>query len=278
MNNREITSLDNALVKRARSVRDGKLRDQIFIEGVRLCEEVLRASLAIEEILFTEKLAASERGARLLTDLRSVCTRITRLRENVFKSIADTKTPPGIVLLAARPQTERSAFALRSGENPLIVVLHQINNPSNAGAILRTAEAAGATGAIATEGATDLFSPKALRGAMGSAFRIPLWTGATLAQVLAWCAEHGVRTVSASTRATLLHTEIDWTGPRALILGAEASGLDAGETKMAGEALKIPMRAPVESLNVSVASAIALYEAARQRAESQQDKNLKFEI
>ncbi len=269
MNSNAITSRDNALVKRVRAVRDGKLGNQIFIEGRRLCEEALRASVKIEEALFTEKFASDKRGERALTELKRVCRHPTLVSETVFKSIADTKTPQGIILLAARPDTQQSAFVLRSNETALIVVLHQINTPSNAGAILRTAEAAGATGAIATEGTTDIFSPKALRGAMGSAFRVPLWTGASFAEALAWCAEHGIRTLSTSTRAKLLYTAVDWTRPCAVILGAEASGLDESEIGLADEAVRIPMRAPVESLNVSIASAILLYEAARQRAEGE---------
>jgi TrmH family RNA methyltransferase len=151
------------------------------------------------------------------------------------------------------------------GQVPLIVVMHGISNPSNAGAILRTAEAAGATGAITTHGSTDLFSPKALRGAMGSSLRLPLWTGAEFAEIIHWCAHRSVRTVCADVRAARSHTEIDWTVPRALILGGETAGLGAGERAAADEALRIPMRAPVESLNVAVAGAIVLYEAARQR-------------
>ena len=143
--------------------------------------------------------------------------------------------------------------------------MHGINNPANAGAILRTAEAAGATGAVTTHGSTDLFSPKALRGAMGSSFRLPLWTGAEFSEALSWCAERGIRTVSADAVAGRSHTEIDWTRARALIVGAEATGLDAGEIAAADEAVRIPMRPPVESLNLAVATAVVLYEAARQR-------------
>jgi TrmH family RNA methyltransferase len=267
MSEKIITSRDNSLVKRARAVRDRLTRERIFVEGLRLCEEAVAAFNAndIMEVIHTERIIGDERAAELLTELKTAGVRATIVSESVFASISDTKTPQGIVLLVKRPRTERGALEVSFGEAPLVVVLHRINNPSNAGAILRTAEAAGAIGAILTEGTTDIFSPKALRGAMGSSFRLPLWTGAQFNEALAWCKEQGVKTISASLRAERSHTEIDWTEASALIVGSESTGLTEEEILMADEALRIPMRAPVESLNVAVAAAIVLYEAARQR-------------
>lgn len=267
MSEQIITSRDNALVKRARAVRDGRAPELIFVEGVRLCEEALSASLAIQDVICTEKIASDERGAQLLSAFNKTGMPVTIVSEFVFASISDTKTPQGIVALAERPDSDKRTLLERTIESPLLVILHRINNPSNAGAILRTAEAAGASGAILTEGTTDIFSPKALRGAMGSSFRLPLWANASFQEVLAWCKEQRIRTVCADSRAESAHTEIDWTGASALIVGAESTGLTAEEMSLADEALRIPMRSPVESLNVAVAAAIVLYEAARQRAE-----------
>ncbi len=268
MNGPIITSRDNALAKRARAVRDGKVRDLIFIEGVRLCEEAVRAGLTIQDVICTEELSDAD-GALSLGALKKRAGRVAIVSEQVLAYLSDTKTPQGILFLAARPQAERSALDRSSDEPTLIVVMHRINNPSNAGAIIRTAEAAGATGVVATEGSTDLFSPKALRGAMGSSFRLPLWTGAGFSEVLAWCAQRGIHTVAADIRSTRAHTDVDWTVSCALIVGAEASGLSAAEKAEVDEAIRIPMRAPVDSLNVAVAAAITLYEAVRQRQELQ---------
>jgi TrmH family RNA methyltransferase len=267
MSEKIITSRDNALVKRARAVRDQLTGEQIFVEGLRLCEEATAAFSpdVIEAVIHTERISQDERGAKLLAGLKTRGVRASIVSESVFASISDTKTPQGIILLVKRPRTERGALKLSSGEAPLIVVLHLVNNPSNAGAIIRTAEAAGATGAILTEGTTDIFSPKALRGAMGSSFRLPLWTGARFSEALLWCKEQGISTISASLGAERTHTELDWTRPCALIVGSESRGLTTEEIALADEALRIPMRAPVESLNVAVAAAIVLYEAARQR-------------
>src|SRR5205823_2641485 len=91
------------------------------------------------------------------------------------------------------------------------------------------------------------------------------WTGAYYADALAWCAAHGINTVATDPRATDVHTDLDWTQPRAVIVGAEAGGLTDEETIAAATRIRIPMRAPVESLNVATALAVVLYEAARQR-------------
>ncbi len=260
-----ITSRDNQLARRARSVREGKIQGQIFIEGLRLSQEAARAALVIDNVICTAAFAQDERGAQLFSLLGKGRERVALVSENVFRSLSDTKTPQGIIMLAARPHTGRAALERKTTDAPLLVVLHQLNNPSNAGAILRAGEAAGATGAIATEGTTDLFSPKALRGAMGSTFRLPLWIGASFNDVLSWCRRHAIRTIGSDIRATQPHTATDWTKPSALVVGAEAEGLQPAEAAALDEKVRIPMRAPVESLNVAVASAIVLYEAERQR-------------
>src|SRR4028119_1060245 len=185
-----ITSRQNPLIQRARAASKGASQDSIFIEGLRLCEEAARSNLACEEVLYTERFATDERGARLLAELKRFNPRFQIVSEELFASLCDTKTPQGIVLLARRRATDRATFEKSLRQNALVVVLHRINNPANAGAMLRVAEAAGATGVVATAGTTDLLSPRALRGAMGSSFRLPLWTGADFAEVVSWCGAH----------------------------------------------------------------------------------------
>ena len=270
MNKNIITSRDNQLARRARAVREGRVQGQIFIEGLRLSVEAARAALTIESVVCTQQFAADERGAKLFLLLGKASERVALVSEGVFASLSDTKAPQGIIILAARPHTGRAALEQKTVKDPLFVVLHQLNNPSNAGAILRSAEAAGATGAITTDGTTDIFSPKGLRGAMGSSLRLPLWTGATFEEVLQWCRRRGIRTIGSDLRATHTHTEIDWKPASALVVGAESIGLGQREASVVDERVRIPMRPPVESLNVAVATSILLYEAARQRDMSSQ--------
>lgn len=259
-----ISSRQNPLAQQARAVRDRADRARIFIEGVRLCEEALAADLSFEFAVFTESLTHDERGQRLIESLSLVCSRVLPVTESVLSSISDTKTSQGIIAIARRPETTRDVFENERG-TPLIVVMHRANNPANAGAMIRVAEAAGATAAICTAGSTDPLSPKALRGSMGSAFRLPLMTGSNLDELFASCRAHGIRTVAAVAGARMLHTEFDWTESCAVVVGPEAGGLSDEEAALADERVSIPMRPPVESLNVATALAVLLYEAARRR-------------
>ncbi len=262
-----ITSRDNSLLRLARSVRDGKMQELIFVEGLRLCEEALRSGVSIEAVIASSELAQKERAASLISKLGEVSNRVATVSEKLLESISFTKTPQGIILLASRPESSQEHLATSQKGNLLIVIMHRINNPVNVGAILRTAEAAGATGAIATPNTTDPFSPKSLRGAMGSAFRLPIWFGPTYVEALAWCAERDMQTICADVHGTTSYGEIDWRRPSALILGPESSGLSREEITMANEAVRIPMREHAESLNVAVATGVVLYEAARQRGQ-----------
>jgi TrmH family RNA methyltransferase len=260
-----ITSRDNSLLRLARSVRDGKTPEFVFVEGLRLCEEALRSGLSIETVVISDELAGKEKALGLIEKLTAVSGRTAFVSEKLLESISYTKTPQGIVLLAERPTTTEKHFAASQKQLPLVVIMHRINNPVNVGAILRTAEAAGATGAIATQTTSDPFSAKALRGAMGSAFRLPVWFAPTYAEALAWCSRHGVQTMCADVHAKIGYDEVRWAKPSALILGAESSGLTREELDAASGSVRIPMHGPAESLNVAVATGILLYEAARQR-------------
>jgi TrmH family RNA methyltransferase len=261
-----ITSRDNSLLRQARAVRDGKIDDLIYVEGLRLCEEAQRSNLTIEALIVSEELLRKERAAGAIAELSRVSKRTASVSEKLLESISYTKTPQGIVVLAERPESSEDRLAESVEANPLLVVLHQINNPVNVGAILRTAEAAGATGVITTQNTSDPFSPKSLRGAMGSAFRLPIWSGPSYDEAIKWCRERGVVTACADAKATTDYTDLDWTKSSALLLGPESTGFTAEELMNADQKVKIPMKGLAESLNVSVAAGILLFEAARQRA------------
>lgn len=261
-----ITSRDNSLLRQARAVRDGKIDELIYVEGLRLCEEAQRSNLTIEAVIVSEELLRKERAAQAIAELSRVSKRTASVSEKLLESISYTKTPQGIVVLAERPESSEARLAANAETNPLLVVLHQINNPVNVGAILRTAEAAGATGVITTKNTSDPFSPKALRGAMGSAFRLPIWSGPSFERVVEWCRARGIVTACADAEATTDYTDLDWSQRIAVFVGPESTGFTAEELMNADLSVKIPMRGLAESLNVSVAAGILLFEAARQRS------------
>lgn len=264
MANTTITSRDNSLLRLARATRDGKESQLIFIEGLRLCEEALKSGLQLTAIIYSDEIATKERAAAFLEAAADALERTAAVSEKLLATISYTKTPQGIVALARRPVSGKNLLDKAAGV-PLLVILHGINNPVNVGAILRSAEAAGVTGVVATAHTSDPFSHKSLRGAMGSAFRLPVWCGPTFDEVIAWCKQRQVRTISADLEGRVDYAEVDWSKASALVLGPEATGLSAAEIAMTDQSVSIPMSGEVESLNVSVAAGILLYEAARQR-------------
>jgi RNA methyltransferase, TrmH family len=262
----KITSRDNSLLRQARAVRDGKDDELIFVEGLRLCVEALKSDLPIEAAIVSEELNRKPQAAEAIAELSQASRRMASVSEKLLESISYTKTPQGIVVLARRPEASEQRLSASLRDNSLLVVLHQINNPVNVGAILRTAEAAGADGIISTQNTSDPFSPKSLRGAMGSAFRLPIWRDADFAEVVHWCRERKISLVGTDADAKSAHTDWDWTRATALVLGPESIGLTSDELRATDQTVSIPMQGAVESLNVSVAAGILLYEAARQRS------------
>ena len=262
----KISSRDNSLLRRARAVRDGKIDEVIFVEGLRLCEEALSSGLEIEAVFYSDKIARKDRAATVIKSLNNLATTSVEVSEKLLDSISYTKTPQGIILLAASPAHDENSFATRQPRSSLIVILHEVNNPVNVGAIVRTAEAAGATGIIATANTADPFSPKALRGAMGSAFRLPVWRGPEFSEAIAWCTGRKVSTVAADVSGSTNYTDVDWRKSRALIVGRESTGFSSKEIASAHTVVGIPMKGRAESLNVAVAAGVILFEAARQRA------------
>jgi TrmH family RNA methyltransferase len=260
-----ITSHDNSLLRQARRVRDGKVTELIFIEGLRLADEALLSGLEIEAAIFSDEFARKERVTSTLEKLEAISPRTATVSEKLLESISYTKTPQGIVVIARRPQIGKEQLSATAENAALLVVLHQINNPVNVGAILRTAEAAGASGLIATRKTSDPFSPKSLRGAMGSAFRLPLWSGPEYLEVIDWCRTRKFRILCSAATGSVPYTELDWRGSTAVVLGPESTGLTDDEIAQADQSISIPMAGSAESLNVSVAAGILLFEAARQR-------------
>lgn len=258
-----ITSRDNPKIKRAGLVRAGRVGDKIFVEGRRLCEEVSRSGLRIDEIFVSESFA--EKNAEFLESFYNAALFI--VGDKVFDSLSETKTSQGVIVIADKPNDGKSRLEnnLKTAHSPLVVLLHQINNPANLGAILRTAEAAGAVGIITTKNSTDVFSPKALRGAMGAAFRLPIWTNANYFEALEWAAERSLKSVCADVGGDKSYLEIDWKIGRLLVLGSEGHGLSQAELAATDESLIIPMETAAESLNIAVACGVILFEAKRQR-------------
>jgi len=260
-----ITSRDNQQLKFARRVRDGDESEYLFIEGRRLSEEAVRSKLDIRSVFCSDDFFSSGGLGDLFSEN---AVKFYQLPEPLLRSIADTANPQGIVMIAKRPKLPGLGFliTLKSSvrKMPIWVFAEQINNPSNLGAIVRTAEAAGARGVIVSKGSADPFSAKSVRASMGSAFRLPIACNAEIDKAIAIATENGIRPVAVDASGTQIHTEIDWVKPSFLVFGSEAHGLPEATMRTIGNSIRIPIEPEVESLNLAVACGIVLFEARRQ--------------
>ena len=253
-----ITSRQNPLVARFRAAADGDAR-WMLLDGPHLIDEALAAGIALEVVAFDPDQVSGD----LHHLLARLGTRAVAVSARVLDAMSPVRTPAGVVALAERP--EPSAHDLWRAGTPLIVGAIDIQDPGNVGAIVRAAEAGGATGVVTTPGSADPFGWKALRGAMGSAFRLPVVRAASIAAMTADARTHGLRVVaSVGHGGTPLH-DAALAGPALLLVGSEGQGLPAEAVAAADDRVSIPMAPPVESLNVAVATALLVYEARRQR-------------
>jgi len=279
-----ITSRDNKWLKAFRAALRGKgphpaRNEPIGIEGPKLVEEALRSGLAVEALLVSE---SGERDAAAILKAANESeagiprSQILHTSDKLFESVSGTEAPQGVAALFRQPEwglddVLHGVGAMR-GNSPLVVVLAAIQDPGNVGTILRSAEAFGATGAIATRGTADPWSPKALRASAGSTLRLPLLRGMAIPVLLAQLRIAGVKIYAASSVRNGHEGEsrarADWREPSAVFVGNEGAGLPAEITHAADAVISIPTAGTVESLNAGVAASIVLYEAARQRAEA----------
>jgi TrmH family RNA methyltransferase len=180
----------------------------------------------------------------------------------VFLKITYRENPDGV--LAVGPLVGRSLDELNLPENPLLLIAEGLEKPGNLGALLRTADGAGADAVIICDPATDLNNPNVIRASIGTLFYLPVAEAAST-DALSFLRQKGIRILSAVPEADTVYTDLDLTGPVAVAVGAEDRGLSRIWETQADWNAKIPMLGKNDSLNVSVSAAIVLYEAVRQR-------------
>jgi RNA methyltransferase, TrmH family len=237
------------------SARTRREQGRHLLEGPNAVAEALAAGV-VEELL-----VRVDTGPVLATVPDGV--HVTQVAPHVLERLADTTTPQGVLAVCRTPQATLEEVV----GTGVLVVLHAVADPGNVGTILRTADAAGATGVVLTEGSVDPYGPKALRAAAGSTYHLPVVTGITVPSLLAACRALRQRVVgldgSAATSVFVLEDDAD---PVALVLGNEAHGLPAEVAGALDGTVAVPRYGRAESLNVAAAAAIAIYAAARSRA------------
>jgi RNA methyltransferase, TrmH family len=267
MSYRIVQSKQNARLKDLRKAlaHPGRgSRSLAGIEGPNLLAEALGAGLSIDCVF------AAQGTEHLLEALPiSPETEILLLPRDLLDSVLATETPQSIAALIEPPVWNWSDLLEKESENaPLIVVLAGLQDPGNLGTILRSAEAFGASGIVSLPGTVSPWNPKAVRASAGSLFRLPL-VAATAEECVSRLRESGIRVLTTAVRDALPAHRTDLAGPTALIIGNEGNGVPPELAALADAAITISCPGPVESLNASVAAAVLLYEANRQREAGQ---------
>jgi TrmH family RNA methyltransferase len=258
-----IRSRSNRLVRRLRALKEQGAREGLaLLEGPKLIEEATLSGIPIVEVAASPRLTRSTRGQRLARELEAHGTPIRWLTDEILDSLSEVEVSQGVLALARRPDFDEARLYVAV---PLLLVAVAIQNPGNLGGLLRTAEAAGASGAYLTDGSADPFGWKALRGSMGSAFRLPHLAGLRADDALARLRARGVEAVAAVAGAPTRYDELDLRKPVAFVLGNEGAGLPDHLLHTIPLQVSIPMPGAVESLNVGVAAGVLMFEAARQR-------------
>lgn len=183
--------------------------------------------------------------------------------DEVFRKMSDTQTPQGILCVMKQQHYELETMLL--AENPLLLILEDIQDPGNLGTIVRSGEGAGVTGIIMSDHTADIYNPKTIRSTMGSIYRMPFFYTACPGKIIEELQRRKITVYAAHLQGARSYDICDYRGGTAFLIGNEANGLQDETVKKADTAVKIPMNGEVESLNAAVAASVLLFEAARQR-------------
>jgi TrmH family RNA methyltransferase len=266
-----ITSPHNPSFKLLRSLRLRKHREHeglYLVEGIRLVEEALTTGAPVETLVYAPELLVSERARGIVE--RTGADRRLAISADLFTSLSDREEPQGIA--AVLRIEERPLSILPPGPEMMVIVAYQLSDPGNLGTIIRTADAAGATGVAVVTPSVDLYDPQTVRATMGSLFALPVAYPVGEADLDRWVA--GVRAsgiplvlVGSSAHGTRDHFAVDYRQPLALLLGSERNGLPDDVRRRADLLVRLPMVGRATSLNVSAAAAALIYEIVRQRSQ-----------
>ncbi len=261
-----ITSTANPRVKAAAALRDRRERESsglTLVDGAREIGRALAAGVEVVELFVCLDLVRSVDAVASLKVARGRGLAVIPVSEAVLAKLAFGDRSDGLVAVIRTPRSDLSA--LRLPPEPLVVVAEAVEKPGNLGAILRSADGAGADALIAADPRTDVFNPNAIRASLGTIFAVPVGV-ATTAATISFLRAARIRIVVARVDGSVPYTEASLRGPVAIVLGSEAHGLADAWSAPDMVAVSLPMLGIADSLNVSAAAAILLYEARRQRS------------
>jgi len=258
-----ITSPDNPLVKTIRRTqrrKGSRSKGHAVLEGVKLAREALTQGIEVEAAVISKPCLESEEGREIATRLERVGAHGVAVPAKLFRRLSTQDNPEGILLLVA---IRSQGLDRLSGEPVLVLV--GVQDPGNLGAMARVAEASGALALVKCQGSADPFQPKALRASMGSLLRLPVLEGDAPEATLSKLKKKGLTLAACVPRGGIDFREADLRSPLAFVVGNESTGFPASLMGHFDLTLSVPMKPPVDSLNVAVTAGLVLYEAARQR-------------
>ncbi|MBD5454090.1 MAG: RNA methyltransferase [Lachnospiraceae bacterium] len=259
-----ITSHANKSVKEViqlvQKAKTRKERGLFVVEGVKMFLEA-----PVERI---EQVYISESFAKQMTDacqkkLDMLSFSYEVVIDDIFRKMSDTKTPQGIMCILK--QQHYRLEEMLAAQNPLLVLLEDIQDPGNLGTIFRSSEGAGITGVIMSENTVDIYNPKTIRSTMGAVYRMPFLYTPDMGGTIEELRRKNITVYAAHLQGAKTYDNCSYETGTAFLIGNEANGLRDETAKKADMAIKIPMAGQVESLNAAIAASVLLFEAARQR-------------
>lgn len=251
-----LTSAQNPKFKRLAALREkSRLRrdEGVFVvEGRRELEHCAEAGFEVETVFVCRDIFPGEVSA----------PQVFELSKELYAKVAYREGTEGVMAIVK--SRELGLEDLQLGPKPLVMVLEGVEKPGNLGAVLRSADAAGADAVIVCDPLTDLWNPNLIRASIGAVFTVPT-VCCSSAEAIAWLKARGIRILTAQLQDSSAYYDCDMTGPTAIVMGTEATGLTEPWRQAADAHVLIPMLGRLDSLNVSVSAAILLYEAVRQR-------------
>ena len=228
------------------------------VEGRRELRHCIDAGFEIDTVFLSEELGE---GSDVF-QFPNTNTQCLKVSPSLYERIAYRGSTEGVIALVRSRSLHLSD--LRVGKSPLIMVLESVEKPGNLGAVLRSADAAGVDAVIVCDPLTDLYNPNLIRSSIGSVFTVPC-VACSSAECIVWLKDKGISILTAQLQDSKLYYDTAMTGPTAIVMGTEATGLTEVWRQAADAHIRIPMLGRLDSLNVSVSAAILLYEAVRQR-------------
>lgn len=262
----QITSPTNARVKWLVSLRKRRVRDDegvTLIEGYDELRLAIDVGVAVGTLYYSPELVADRDRLPLVDEAARSGAEVVSMGKAAFRKASYREGPDGWLAVVADPTSNLDDLTL--SEVPLVLVCEGVEKPGNLGAMVRTAEAAGVDAVIAASPVADWSNPNVVRASKGTVFAVPIAADTTEA-VGVWLHERGMQIVVATPDADALFTDIDLTGPTAVVVGAEHAGVSAGWLAAADDAARLPLFGRINSLNVATSAAVVLYEAVRQRS------------